>query len=382
VKILIALRSVQLSEGGPITAAAGLADALAKSGHDVVVSGHDDGLGAQAVEGFPVRGDVAVKVFPRSSRLWEHSAAYRKWLNKHVRDFDLVLINSVWISHVFYASRACQDASVPYVIRPHGCLTKNDMKHSKLRKRVYLRLVERRHLKAAQFVHCTSQAEVDDCRNFGVKNARLIPLGVDQSLLQIGRKMNRTCLLYVGRIAEKKGLDIAIAALSRPPLAEQEVRLDVLGVDHIGMQESLERLAKECGVEERVVFHGHVDEERRNDFLQRACALVLPSKDENFGLAVAEGLAAGVPAIITRNVSHAELLESYMAGLIVDRNAESVASAVDKILRLPDREYGEMSAAARQLVLDNYSWARTASLVLESTGLKLPDLQGTRMDPN
>lgn len=360
----MALRSLQLSEGGPITAAAGLAAALRDRGHEVTVSGHDDGLGDSAISGFPRPPGVRVLLFPLTSRLWEHSRRYAKWLRASAQEFDLVIINSTWISHVYFASRSCQHSKVPYIVRPHGCLTRSDMKHSALRKRIYLALVERRTLDCAVYVHCTGEAEQTDCRRLGIVNAAVVPLGVDPALLALDRgQARRSRLVFIGRIAKKKGLDIILRAMASPELAQSDVTLDVLGVDHVGMQPALESLAIELGVEDRVVFHGHVDEPVRADFLRKAGVLVLPSKDENFGLAVAEAMAAGVPVVITEFVSHAPLVAEYGAGRIASREPVDVARTVREIIDLDSDKYLEMSNAGRKLVADHYSWEKTADRV-------------------
>src|SRR3712207_4213642 len=108
-RVLIAMRSLDQSEGGPITAAFGLADALRRRGHDVTIAAHDDGHPDAALPSGTHNG-VEVVIFPRTALAWEHSKEYASWLNAEVRNFDLVVINSLWISHVHYAAKACRRA--------------------------------------------------------------------------------------------------------------------------------------------------------------------------------------------------------------------------------------------------------------------------------
>ena len=76
-RVLLALRSLQQSEGGPITAAFGLARALVARGHEVTITAHDDGLGMESGLNATHPEDVRVMLFPLTRRLWEHSADTR-----------------------------------------------------------------------------------------------------------------------------------------------------------------------------------------------------------------------------------------------------------------------------------------------------------------
>ena len=363
-RVLLALRSLQQAEGGPITAAFGLARALVMRGHEVTITAHDDGLGMESGLNATHPEDVRVMLFPLTRRLWEHSAEYARWLHSNVAHYDLVIVNSLWISHVHYAVKAAQRTGTPYIIRPHGCLTESDMAHHRGRKQLYWMLEERENCRRAILVHCTSESEADDARALGLLNVENIPLGVDEDLFALDApQRRRTTVLFVGRIAEKKGVDILIRALATPVATQAGLRLDVLGVDHRSLQPSLMALADEMGVAARVTFHGHVDPQPRAEFLRTAGMLALPSKDENFGLAVAEAMAAALPVVITPHVSHARLVRERSAGLVVERSTKAFAAAMTELASMADADYPAMADRARAAVRESYSWHRTAELL-------------------
>ena len=365
-RILLALRSLQQAEGGPITAAFGLARALAQRGHEVTITAHDDGLGIDLSRA-PCPDGVRVRLFPMTRRLWEHSTRYARWLRGNVSQYDLVIVNSLWISHVHHAARACQRTGTPYVIRPHGCLTESDMAHHRGRKRLYWMLEERANCRRAAFVHCTSDPEADNAKALGLDNVENIPLGVDEDLFTLeATSRRRSSVLFIGRIAEKKGVDILIRALAAPAATRAGLTLDVLGVDHRGLQPGLMTLAEELGVATRVTFHGHADAPVRAEFLRAAGMLALPSKDENFGLAVAEAMAAALPVVITPHVSHAHLVRERSAGIVADRSTDAFAAAMTELVTLPAAEYRTMAERAREAVRKAYSWDRTAELLEEA----------------
>ena len=362
-KILICMRSLRQSEGGPITAALGLSGSLVANGHSVTLTAHDDGEGEAILRDLDVPEGVRVKLFPLTSRIWEHSRGYARWLKSGVQEYDLVIVNSIWISHVFFACRSARLKHVPYIVRPHGCLTQSDLQHHRFRKRLYLRLIEGRNLHGALYVHATSQAEAEDLKACGVANAEVIPLGVDNDLLTVeapNRQRNR--VLFLGRVAEKKGVDILIRALAH--IAGADLHLDVVGVDHRDLQTGLESLADELQVRNRVTFHGHANAKERMSFLTGAGVFALASKDENFGLSTAEAMATGLPVVITRDVSHADLVRATASGIVADREPAAFAIAMKTIAALDQNAYGTMSDAAREAVTMNYSWAGTAESVV------------------
>ena len=369
-RILLAMRSLEQAEGGPITAAFGLSSSLIARGHDVTITAHDDGTSGGTSS--RTQNGITLITFPLTWRSWEHSAEYARWLRSNVEGFDVVVINSMWISHVYFAAKYAQKCGVPYILRPHGCLTTSDVSHHALRKRLYWLMIDREIAERALFVHCTSHQEAVDARALGLTNVENIPLGVEEGLFSLnlsGRVRNN--VLFLGRIAEKKGLDILIRAIATDAATQTQLRVDVLGVDHRGLRAGLEQLARELAVEDRVSFHGHLEGEQRNSFLRKSGVLALPSKDENFGLAVAEAMAAGLPVVITPHVSHKDLIETNSAGFVVDRTPAAFGRALTGVAELPDDEYLAMQHRARRAVADSYSWDRTAALIEDALGRRL-----------
>lgn len=380
-RILLSMRSLNPAEGGPITAAFGLSRALVRGGHSVTLAAHDDGLGVGVIKSRirNVMGEssqVDVEIFPRTVLAWELSVKYNRWLSHHAGDFDLVVINSLWISHVFAAARACRKHRVPYVIRPHGCLNVADWEHHKGRKDVYWRLIDRRNCASAAFLQCTSSAEKSDAEVRNLSNVVNIPLGVDPVLVGAppASERDRSRLLYVGRIAEKKGIDLLIRSVADLASRGHEVHLDILGIDHRGLQRGLEDLAVQLSVKDRVNFRGHVEGADREPYFRSSGIFVLPSKDENFGIAVAEALSVGMPVVITPGVSHAPLVSRYGAGAVTERTANAVTEGIASIIDLPEDDYVSMARSCEELIADNFSWDRTASLLedeLKARGIDL-----------
>ncbi|MDX8347927.1 glycosyltransferase [Cognatiyoonia sp. IB215446] len=144
-------------------------------------------------------------------------------------------------------------------------------------------------------LHVTSDTEATQSRSrLGDIQTALIPNCVD-----IPRSVHRRSpdgqlrLICLGRLHRKKGIDHLIAAMEKLPA---NVHLDIYGTG----DEAYERaLIRKTIAMPHVQLHGHVDGARKAQAFANADLFVLPSHSENFGIAVAEALAHGVPAITT-----------------------------------------------------------------------------------
>lgn len=128
-------------------------------------------------------------------------------------------------------------------------------------------------------------------------------------------------LLYLGRLHPKKGLDLLIAAMKTLPA---HVRLDIYGA---GDPAYVATLKTQIGSDSRIVLRGHVDDDRKTCAFARADIFVLPSHSENFGIAVAEALAHGVPVITTSGTPWA-LLDRMGCGRCITLGRDVMAAAI------------------------------------------------------
>jgi glycosyltransferase involved in cell wall biosynthesis len=135
--------------------------------------------------------------------------------------------------------------------------------------------------------------------------------------------------LAVSRLTAQKGIDVAIRAL---PSLPDDIVLVVLGDGPD--RESLERLARELGVERRTFLLGRVPDVAA--WLRRAAVFVHPARWEGFGLAVLEAMLAGVPVVATNVSSLPELVVEGETGLLVaPDDPAALAAAVSSALERP-----------------------------------------------
>ena len=138
-------------------------------------------------------------------------------------------------------------------------------------------------------------------------------------------------LCYVGRLHTKKGIEILLQALKKIK-TEITWRLWIVGDGEL--RSSLENLAAELGIVERLSFFGF--REDVESFLQAADIFVLPSFYEGFGMAVLEAMAAGLPCVATPVGEIASLIEDGVNGFLVPLgDAPALATALTSLIEDP-----------------------------------------------
>jgi glycosyltransferase involved in cell wall biosynthesis len=135
---------------------------------------------------------------------------------------------------------------------------------------------------------------------------------------------------------------------------QANIALLVAGSGEPGYVASLQSLAHSLGLAQHVVWLGHVNGACKAAALAVADVFVLPSFSENFGIAAAEALLAGLPCVLGRGVAIAEHVQSSGAGLAVEPEPEAIARALGGLIRDSGRRR-EMGERGRQLARREYS---------------------------
>ena len=113
--------------------------------------------------------------------------------------------------------------------------------------------------------------------------------------------------------------------------------------------------AAAAGLSDRTVWLGHVEGAEKQAALAAADVFVLPSFSENFGIAAAEALLAGLPCVLGRGVAVASAVEAAGAGLAVPPTADAVARALERILGADPCIRQEMAYRARLMAEQTFS---------------------------
>jgi glycosyltransferase involved in cell wall biosynthesis len=160
-----------------------------------------------------------------------------------------------------------------------------------------------------------------------------------------------------------KSVELLLAAWDSVAARHPTARLVIAGDGEPGYVAHLEAQARQSRAADRIEFVGFADDRRKQSLLADASVFVLPSQHENFGVAVLEAVAAGLPAVVTREVQLSSLIEDQGLGVIAERSPEALANAVSDVLSSADLRR-HCSENGPRIVEDLFSLASVSSQLM------------------
>jgi len=291
-----------------------------------------------------------------------------QWLNDEAiaGRMDVLHSHGVWQMNTVYPGWVARDHDIPLVCSPRGMLSQWSMTNGSRAKRVFWPLVQRPSLRNVACFHATAESEYAEIRALGFSQpVALIPNGIDivNSGLPKPRRENERTLLFLGRLHPKKGLDLLLNSWQRLHARHLGWRLVVVGsdVDFYGKSGYLDQLQTQSRQLrlERISFVGELLGDAKFQAYKDAELFILPTYSENFGLTVAESLAAGTPAIVTKGAPWMGLIDRS-AGWWVDADVGAITAALDEALSRDSSDLAHMGCNGRAWMLEEFSWQSVA----------------------
>jgi len=325
-RIIMTVASLNVDHGGPSRTIPALCDALDRIGVSApIVTRDETGAGRAALQ------------------------------NARRTSVRLIHDNGMWLPSNHAAAVAARRLGVPFVVSPRGMLEPWSLQHRGFKKRIAWRVFARRDLEGAALLHATSVMEAENFRALGLRQpAAVIPNGVDLPEMPDDRpRAEVRTALFLSRVHPKKGLLNLVAAWARvrPP----GWRLVIAGPDESGHRAEVEVAIRTARLESTVSFAGSVAGEAKRRLFLDADLFILPTYSENFGVAVAEALAHGVPVITTRAAPWSDL-ESERCGWWISTGVDPLATTLNDATRLDDDTRIAMGQRGRALVARNFAW--------------------------
>ena len=351
-RLLHIISSVNPSGGGPMEGVRQRGLRLQEMGHSVEVLTLDDPA-ANFVKDFP----LPVHAIGPTQGAYQYNARLVPWLFAYARGYDAIVINGIWQYHSFGAWRALTTMRVPYFVFTHGMMDpwfKRTYPLKHLKKWLYWPWAEYRVLRDAQAVLFTSEDErVLARQSFWLYKAREVVVSYGtktppdnaaelrtQFLSAHPSLKDKRILLFLSRIQVKKGCDLLIEAFAKVAAQDPSLHLLMAGPDQNGWVAELKALAQERGIADRISWPGMLQGDMKWGAFYSAEVFVLPSHQENFGIAVAEALGCGLPVLISDKVNIWREIEADGAGIV---NADSAVGTLKTL-----QSWLTLSALGRQ----------------------------------
>ncbi|MDT0632219.1 glycosyltransferase [Rubrivirga litoralis] len=364
IRAVHAVGDLWVSSGGPSRSVTAVCDALARGGAavDLVTSWPDPAVPIVRPAEAGVR-LLAVADGARSG-LWQGArSAFGRAVAEAAAPPGVAVVHDhgLWLPTNRAAALAARAAGRPFVVSPKGMLSDRALRVKRAKKRLAWHLYQRRVLGLVDAFQATSEAEAADVRRAGFRQpVAVIPHGVavPPSASPRPARAGRRTALFLSRVHPIKGLPDLVEAWDR--VRPDAWRLVVAGPDEEGHRAALERQVAAAGLGGAVSFAGPVEEAAKWDLYREADLFVLPTHSENFGIVVAEALAAGLPVLTTKGAPW-QALETERCGWWTDVGAEPVAAALREATAAPPEALRAMGERGRAYVAGHLSWDRAAA---------------------
>jgi glycosyltransferase involved in cell wall biosynthesis len=378
--------------GGPIHSVAGLSEELVRRGHEVTVVVCDRDVERMDVdlERGAERNGVRIRYFEAAPTLlqrtripaFSQSAAYRfgpefdRWVSDNVGDFDVIHSQISFLYATGPLSREAARRNKVYLYSQRSNLDPAHLAVGRIKKRVYLELIEKPALRRADVLIALNEQEIESYRALRCRQRiEVIPNGIDPAFAEwparpevdpevgelLERLDDRPVFLLMSRLHPEKGPHIFADAFARVAREIPDAVALYAGIDEEGLVEGeILPAMRRQGLEDRVLYLGPVRGDTRLALLRRCDALVQPTLAEGFSMAILEAMICGC-AVLTTPGARFPAIADARAGLIVERTADAVARAMVEMAEGGRERMRRMGERGRQLILEQYSWNAIAA---------------------
>jgi glycosyltransferase involved in cell wall biosynthesis len=305
-----------------------------------------------------------------STSLMRHQAMQRA-----MSGTQAVHIHGMWQLIGYAAARHAASRGISYVLTPHGMLEPWSLRHRGWKKRLALCLAWHKVIRSAGVVHVTGDKEA-----FGMSElpyhtpVAKVPVGVDIDPPTIAgpafiefrwpETTGRNIAVFLGRLHPVKGLDSLIRSWACVLEKHNDWHLLIVGPDEAGYRATLERLAISQGVSQSLTFTGPIWRQDKAKLLHEADLLVAPSLQENFGLSIAEGMAASLPVITTNQTPWRQLID-HNCGWWIDVGEAPLTAALDSAMAMDEAERSAIGRRGYELIKREYAWPEVTEQIIQ-----------------
>lgn len=367
IRLLHIISSVDPRNGGPIEGIRQRGLFLKDQGHLVEVLSLDS-PDMPHVSAFA----LPVHAVGPSGRGFGYNRRISPWLKRHARDYDYIIVHGLWQYHGHATSKTLRSMSIPYYVFTHGMLDpwfKKTYPLKHVKKWVYWLLAEYNVLRYARRVFFTSEEERLRAReSFWLYEAKeaVVPYGTkpppndratyaDLFFTAHPELKNKHLLLYLSRIHPKKGCDLLIDAFAKIAADHPDAHLLLAGPGDSATVGQLKQQADSLNIGKRISWLGMLKGDDKWAAFHASRAFILPSHQENFGIAVAEALGCGIPVLISDKVNIWREIELDSAGFVAPDTTTGTLSNLRRWFALSNDEQARMAMEAQACFNKRYT---------------------------
>jgi glycosyltransferase involved in cell wall biosynthesis len=287
----------------------------------------------------------------------------KKFAREIISDFDIVHV-CTWYSHIcMIFAQVAYEKNIPFIISSWGTLLPSTRKLKKTQKLIADQLYTKKILNHATGYQSVGESESKEFLKMGISSESIYRLDnpIELEKFEITKRGNilkkyniqdKRFLLFLGRINEKKGIELLLESFFNILKKQNELILVLAGSGTKEYEIEIKKMVNKLKLENNVIFTGLVTENEKLELLESASLFVLTSHSDVHPIAVQDALAMSLPVVITQACDYPEVL-NYDAGVIVNEDVNQITDAILGIINDKER-LDSMSKNARNLVLEKF----------------------------
>lgn len=316
---------------------------------------------------------------PRTST-YGYNAKLLPWLRENRHRYDGVIVNGLW-QYTGLATMRAMRGHKPYMVFSHGMLDpyfkrRFPLKH--LKKVLYWYPIEYWVVRNAYRILFTTISEeklAEESFALWKWKSQVVPYGIRAPQTDPGADIasflrvvpaveGKRFLIYLSRIHHKKGCDLLVEAFASVAASDPDLHLVMAGPDETGWIPELQKIVDNAGLTNRVHWPGILRGSEKWGAFRAAEAFILPSHQENFGIAVAEALGAAKPVLLSDKVNIGDMIRDEGCALIEPDTLEGTRLLLERWIALSAEEKQRMSNAAAECFRTRFNMLETAQAIM------------------
>ncbi|WP_417886300.1 glycosyltransferase [Zunongwangia sp.] len=313
--------------------------------------------------------DFLIYALGRVNNPWQYSSLLKDWLKNNINDYQIVIIHGLWQYYgyaVYKVFKSLKTVVPKLLVMPHGMLDPyfqeaSGRKLKAIRNWGYWKLIEKNIINSADELLFTCKTELMLARKpftpYLPKSEKVVGLGITKPptvnpqieisfFEHCGLNSTEDFILFLGRIHPKKGVLMLLKAYQELLKHDNKIPKLVLagpGVDSPYGLLVKKMLAENEKLKEQVIVPGMLSGNLKWGAFYTCKAFVLPSHQENFGIAIVEALACGKPVLITDKINIYTEIEEYDAGLVAKDTLESIIEMLQNWISFSKKNQKKMA---------------------------------------
>ncbi|QYA25193.1 glycosyltransferase [Gramella sp. MT6] len=320
---------------------------------------------------------------------YAYCAGLKGWLEENIESFNVVIIHGLWLynsygTYKLWKGLKKKNKKVPGLfVMPHGMLDpyfqrSKTRRFKALRNLIFWKLIEKRVVNGADGLLFTCEQELllakETFKGYNPKAVFNVGYGLqappskkikflEAFLEKCPEIKGKSYWLFLSRIHPKKGVDLLIKAYLK--LKKEVEEIPDMVIAGPGLETPFGKEIQKLGTHSSIHFPGMLKGKAKWGAFHFSEAFILPSHQENFGIAVVEAMACTKPVLITDQINIWKEIETGNGGFISKDTEEGIFQMLKKWYNLSDLTKAEISLNAYKVYRDKFSIEKTALKMVE-----------------